>query len=619
MKHRITGIYKQDRPDFGRITDDAGISYFVSGYHRNGALPGDLVEAFITKEATETMSAEVRVWRIFSRTRELLYGRIFESRKNRSLLVVLDIPDGERIRLKYGKEKGARKGDMVSVIVHGIGKEMLASVVERLGDANDFAVEREIAIKKSGLMVPFPTKVLEEADALLKHRDSAPNRKDKTHDVIITIDGEDAKDLDDAIWVRSLENGNFELSVHIADVAEYVRENSTLDREGLRRGNSTYLSDRVIPMLPEVLSNHLCSLNPDAPKLCLAISMEIDPSGKVVKSHFYESVIHSRARTTYNQVESWHLRDGEYPLPESDILEMIDRAYKLADWVDARRAKEWKIELELEETKVRLDERKEPVEIVVRERKASHRLIETFMILANEEIGKFFAKNKIPFVYRIHEAPSETGEAEIRALFANYGISVSPGILTPKIFRDAYEKLLALPDMPPIEKTLLSKLQKAIYSEKPLGHYGLALEYYSHFTSPIRRYSDLQIHRIIKEFLRKQLDNARMWHYRKLLPIVAKAVSDTERASESLERDIRDLEIIRFLESHVGEIRDGIVTGASKYAFYVRIENGVEWAIFLGKPKAGSEHEFPPFGTKVRVRIEKADRVFRRLDFSVVE
>lgn len=203
---------------------------------------------------------------------------------------------------------------------------------------------------------------------------------------------------------------------------------------------------------------------------------------------------------------------------------------------------------------MKLDSRKEPIEIVVRERSASHRLIETFMILANEEIGKFFAKQRIPFLYRVHEPPTESSEADIRALFANYKIPVAPGVLTPKVFRDAYELLAKLPDMPPIEKTLLSKLQKAIYSEKTLGHYGLALQYYSHFTSPIRRYSDLQIHRIIKEYIRKKLDNSRTAHYKKLLPLVAKEVSDTERASESLERDIRDLEIIRFLEGKIGEI-----------------------------------------------------------------
>ncbi|MDQ1344091.1 MAG: ribonuclease [Patescibacteria group bacterium] len=253
----------------------------------------------------------------------------------------------------------------------------------------------------------------------------------------------------------------------------------------------------------------------------------------------------------------------------------------------------------------------------MRERKASHRLIETFMVLANEEISRTFHRLKIPFVYRVHEPPSETNRADLRILFKKYGIDLAGGEFSSKDLSEAYRKLKAKPNIPPIEKSLLSKLSKACYSEKPLGHFGLALDFYSHFTSPIRRYPDLQIHRIIKERIRGKLDGERLRHYSEILPVRSRRNSETERRAESLEREIESLEAARFMEKEVGKEFDGVVVGNSRYAYYVRIPNGIEGAVFLGK--GGKEPEFPEFGTAMRVKLVSVERQYGRIDFVPVK
>lgn len=252
----------------------------------------------------------------------------------------------------------------------------------------------------------------------------------------------------------------------------------------------------------------------------------------------------------------------------------------------------------------------------MRERKASHRLIETFMVLANEEVSRAFHKMGLPFVYRIHEPPSEANRADLRILFKKYGIDLAPGEFSPKELRDAYRALKAKPDVPPIEKSLLSRLSKACYSEKPLGHFGLALKFYSHFTSPIRRYPDLQIHRIIKERVRGEFDKKRAEHYAEILPIRTKQNSDAERRAESLEREVEALEAARFMEKEVGKEFDAVVVGNSRLAYYVRIPNGIEGAVFLGK--TGKEPAFPEFGTKMRVKLTSVERAYGRIDFQPV-
>lgn len=315
-------------------------------------------------------------------------------------------------------------------------------------------------------------------------------------------------------------------------------------------------------------------------------------------------------------MQSWKDRDGEHPLPHSGILRLVDDAYDLVGRVDVRREAEGKLDLEIPETQIEVGPDGEPVGVSMRERKASHRLIETFMVLANEEISRSFHKMKIPFVYRVHEPPTDANRTDLRLLFKKYGIDLPYGDFSPRELSDAYKKLKEKPNIPPIEKSLLSRLSKACYSEKPLGHFGLALEFYSHFTSPIRRYPDLQIHRIIKEKLRGTLDAKRLGHYAEILPVRTRRNSEAERRAEALEREVESLEAARFMEKEVGKEFDAVVVGNSRLAYYVRIPNGIEGAVFLGR--TGKEPVFPEFGTTMRVKLVSVERQYGRIDFAPV-
>ena len=334
-------------------------------------------------------------------------------------------------------------------------------------------------------------------------------------------------------------------------------------------------------MLPERLSNGLCSLHPGGKKLTLSIFIRIGGNGEVLDTRIAETAIDSARKCTYDEVQSWRNRDGEYQEPRADILRLVDDAYELCAIVDKRRDEEGRIDFEIPETEIDIGPDGEPVGVSMRERKASHKLIETFMVLANEEVSRSFHKMGLPFVYRVHEPPSEANRGDLRILFKKYGIDLAPGEFSPKDLRDAYRALKAKPDVPPIEKSLLSRLSKACYSEKPLGHFGLALKFYSHFTSPIRRYPDLQIHRIIKEKLRCEFDKERALHYAEILPVRTKRNSDSERRAEALEREVEALEAARFMEKEVGKEFDAVVVGNSRLAYYVRIPNGIEGAVFL--------------------------------------
>lgn len=617
MKRRkIQGTYSQSDPRFGFIETPTGEKFFVGYRSRSGALDGDFVEAISETEAMDGKIAEAKVVKILKRTEKPLFGTYRKTPGKTYGFVFLTVPERQNVYVADRDSALAVDLEAVSVVVEGFGPELSGKIIERLGPSDNFNTEREILVRKSGIPLKFDERVLMEAERFSEKDDTAKNRQDLSLETIITIDGSDSKDLDDAISVRKTENG-FELGVHIADVAEYVREGSELDREALRRGTSAYLSDRVIPMLPERLSNGLCSLHPGERKLCLSIFIEIDSKGAVTTTRITETKIDSARKCTYEEVQSWKDRDGRHPLPHPEILRLVDDAFELAAIVDARRDAEGRIDFEIPETRIELDPDGEPSGVTLREHKASHKLIETFMVLANEEISRSFTKLGIPFVYRIHEPPSEENRADLRVLFKKYAIDLPHGEFSPKDLREAYSRLKEKPGIPPIEKSLLSRLSKACYSDKPLGHFGLALQYYSHFTSPIRRYPDLQIHRIIKEKLRGEFDAKRKQHYIEILPVRAKRNSESERRAEALEREVEGLETARFMEKEIGKEFDAIVVGASRLAYYVRIANGVEGAVFLGKRSEGSA--FPEFGTPMRVKLISVERAYGRIDFEPIQ
>lgn len=495
-----------------------------------------------------------------------------------------------------------------------------------------------IVFHENSIVKEFPQNVLYEAEKL-QSKTMTPGRIDLRNEWIVTIDGADAKDLDDAIGVKKLANGNFELGVHIADVAEYVTENSLLDREALKRGTSIYTPDEVIPMLPEHLSNNLCSLHPGSPKATLSITMELDRTGKVLSSRIDETLIESKQRFTYDEVQELiDISDGKKSVTETtvkypkEIISLIENGLELKRILDKRRAKEGKIDFDLKEVKIITDAQGKVVSISKRDRSESHKVIEEFMILANEEISRFFSEKKIPFLYRVHEKPSEEKTDNLILLLDHYGYHISRETLSPRSLREIMDTLHEKDYYFVLSKQILQSMSKAIYSEEMLGHYGLALQYYSHFTSPIRRYPDLQIHRIIKAWLHKSLDKKELSRFRELLPKVAKHTSTTERQAESIEYMIRDIKIIDYMQDKIGQIYDGIISSIGDHGIYVELPNGIEGLVYMrdmrathhfderaGTLKSLSGGKTFSLGDPIRVRVTQADKTLRRLDFEVVK
>lgn len=389
-------------------------------------------------------------------------------------------------------------------------------------------------------------------------------------------------------------------------------------------------------MLPEYLSNNLCSLHPGSPKATLSITLELDKTGKVLRSRIDETLIDSKQRFTYDEVQEVideldGKKTGIFEKYPREIIELLRNGLELKRILDKRRAREGKIDFDLKEVKIITDVHGKVVSISKRDRSESHKVIEEFMILANEEVSRFFSEKKIPFLYRVHEKPSEEKADELIALLDHYGYNLTRETLSPRSLREVMEKLQDKDYSFVLSKQILGSMSKAIYSEEILGHFGLALHYYSHFTSPIRRYPDLQIHRIIKAYIHKKLDKKELSRFAGLLPKVAKHTSTTERKAESIEYLIRDIKIIDYMQDKIGQIFDGIVSSIGDYGIYVELPNGIEGLVYMRDMR--STHHFDPqagtlkslsggktfrLGDPIRVRVTQADKTLRRLDFEVV-
>lgn len=408
------------------------------------------------------------------------------------------------------------------------------------------------------------------------------HRLDLRESTIITIDGPDAKDLDDAIEVIKT-SGGYTLWVHIADVSAYVESGSEIDKEAMKRGNSIYMADRVIPMLPGELSNHLCSLHPGSPKLCFSLKIDLDTTGQVQQSKLFETIIQSQYRATYQEVEDLR-KQKNTSFPET-VSDMLKQAWKLKDILTQRRKKEGKIEFLSPDFRLILEQGKLK-NIIQKPYLEAEELIEQFMVLANEEVAKIASSKQLPFIYRVHEHPTETGMTRLQEILSPVGIDFKPrnqAKPTSKELQIAVEQVRQKDPEGWLTRSILSCMSKAIYSEKSHGHFGLALEHYSHFTSPIRRYPDLQIHRILKYALDKKLPTELSQGLTRELPTVARHCSTLERRAERLEYTIRDIYICEWLVPKIGEIFEGRVTTILENGYFVQILPGVEGFVAFEK------------------------------------
>jgi ribonuclease R len=605
-----------------------------------GAMNGDKVFVKIVNRAGGNKRSEGEVIKIITRANEKIVGT-FESNESFGFVVPDDKHIAKDIYVKRESFNGAKTGQKVVVTLTEYPEERrnpVGYVSEVLGFPNEKGVDILSVIRKYQLPESFPKKVHREAEGVeqFPSEEEIMRRRDLRQERIFTIDGADAKDLDDAVSVVALPNGHYRLGVHIADVTYYVKERSPLDKEAFDRGTSVYLIDRVIPMLPRELSNGICSLNPHVDRLTMSCTMEIDRQGVVVAHEIFESVIHSTERLIYEDV--------------SDMLEAVERDdlahldYLKEDFVQMeilcsilrkKRERRGAIDFDFPEPKIILDETGKPIEIAKRERRIANRIIEEFMLAANETVAEHMFWLELPFVYRIHEDPDLEKIATFNKFLNNLGYTIK-GIteeIHPKSVQQLLNEVKGKKEEGVVNRLMLRSLKQARYSSIQDGHFGLAAEYYSHFTSPIRRYPDLQIHRIIREMLQDKLSDDRIKALAVIVEAAAKQSSERERIAEQAERETDDMKKAEYMAGFIGESFEGIISSVTSFGLFVELSNTCEGLTRIGELEDDyyiydenalsyvGQHTRKTYciGDKVLVRVERVSVINREVDFKIME
>lgn len=485
---------------------------------------------------------------------------------------------------------GAVSGHKVIVNITKFPEDRMSAegeVIEILGHKNDPGMDIISIIYKHGITVDFPDEVLEHASQIPEEIDESEikNRRDLRDEMIVTIDGADAKDLDDAVTVKKLDNGNFKLGVYIADVSYYVEENSPIDQEAFERATSVYLVDRVIPMIPHRLSNGICSLNPQVDRLTLGCEMEINSQGEVVKHDIFQSVIQTNERMTYSDVNKI-LTDKDEAVRERyhELVPMFEDMEKLAEALRGKRFGRGAIDFDFKEAKVIVDTEGKAIDVAIRERSVAEKLIEEFMLAANETIAEHFHWLDVPFIHRIHEDPDESKLQKFFEFVGTLGYAVkgTSNEIHPQALQKVLKRVEGEQEEMIISKLMLRSMKQAKYDPQSVGHFGLATEFYTHFTSPIRRYPDLIVHRLIRTYLvNKQLDSKTQHHWKDRMPEIAKHASEKERASVDAERETDDLKKAEFMQDKIGEEFDGVISSVTNFGLFVELENTVEGLVHV--------------------------------------
>ena len=569
--------------NFGFLDINGQASVFIPGAYLNTAMNGDTVLVRILKESSDNKKREGEVYKVIKRNRDVIVG-VFEH--NLSFGFVRPRNSPKDIYIPKKLIRGAKTGDLVAVKVDFWGDEERkpeGGIVSILGSPKDTEALISSLLLNEGIEEKFPNEVLQELDKIDENfSDELENRKDLRHLDIITIDGSDAKDLDDAVYVEKTEDG-YKLFVSIADVSYYVRENTELDIEALKRGNSIYLVDRVIPMLPRKLSNNLCSLNPNEDKLTFTVEMDLDKRGKVIKNDFYKSVIKSKYRMTYENVNTILEKDEDLEEYRNlydkyrKIDEMLKNMLELSKIIRSNKKRRGSIDFELPEIKVVLDENKAVKDIVLRSRGEAERIIEDFMVIANETVAEKLFWEEIPAIYRVHEDPDKAKVQALNETLIKFGYSLK-GLeeIHPGKFQNIIERTTGLPEGYLIHKLILRAMQRARYANKNLGHFGLASKYYLHFTSPIRRYSDLIVHRMLGRSIEKFMNEKEKAKYGANFEAIASSISRTERVADKLEEDSVKIKLIEYMQDKIGQVYIARLSGMNKNKIFMELENHVE-------------------------------------------
>lgn len=606
---------------------------FVSSENLNGAFNGDVVTVEITKGKR---GKEGRVVRILERGNDKVVGKIILN-KNHAFVVSDDVKFGKDIFVPLAKTLNAKQGDKVVVKInkfHTDNKNPEGAVVEVLGQPNTIETEVLSIIRSYNLYETFPKKVNDVACKLPEsiNKENYKHRLDLTKEQIFTIDGEDARDLDDAISLTENDNGTLTLGVHIADVGEYVKLHSVIDNEAFKRGTSVYFPNLVLPMLPKTLSNGICSLTEMQERLTLSVFITYDHSAKVVDYKFYESIIKSKKRFTYTEVDKILNNEPETLEKYGSFASTLHKMNMLAKKLSSLRDKRGAIDFDIPEVKISLNDLGDVLKVEKRERNDSHRLIESFMIAANEAVAWHFHKNKLPFVYRIHEKPETEKISKFLNFVKTFGITdtFNPENIQPKDIQKIISQITDNDIKYVVNRVCLRSLRKAKYFPECLGHFGLASTYYCHFTSPIRRYPDLTIHRIIKHYLKNQLNGNILTESKHFVNSSSQVSSEREVLAERAERDVDDLYKTFYMQHHLAEEFEGKISSVTAFGIYVELENTVEGLVRLedlpADKYAFSEEEFMlrgmansfKIGDRVKVKAVRADILAREVDFILV-
>ena len=653
----LTGTFISNSKGFGFVEiEGREEALFIPEDKTNGAFHKDIVEVALLP-GRDGKRQEAQVLKIIARGMTTVVGTYERSRENYGFVIPDNTKLAQDVFVPKEHSMGAVSGHKVVVELTDYGTDKHSpqgKVIEILGHVNDPGVDIMSIVRGYELPVEFPEKVMNQAARTAQEVSDADRagRRDLRDVVMVTIDGEDAKDLDDAVSV-SFDGEKYHLGVHIADVTNYVQENSALDREALKRGTSVYLVDRVIPMLPHALSNGICSLNEGVDRLALSCLMTVDQKGEITDYEICESVINVNKRMSYRVVQELLTEDGlteKAPQPGeedyreyAELLPMFREMETLAGLLREKRRKRGSIDFDFPECKIYLDSEGRPTDIKPYERNTATDIIEDFMLAANETVAQHFYWMELPFVYRVHDVPDADRLQKLASIISNFGYSmkavgrakskVSSGEIHPKEIQKLLAKIAGTPEEAMISRMALRSMKQAKYSVECTGHFGLACAYYCHFTSPIRRYPDLQIHRIIKEQLRGRMNEERTAHYRELLPEVAKHSSETERRADEAERETDKLKKVEYMEQHVGESFDGVISGVTGWGLYVELPNTVEGLVHISK-LYGDYYYYSEksselvgeatgrcfkLGMPVRVNVDGCDRFTRTIDFSLEE
>lgn len=635
----LVGTFISNPKGFGFVEIEGQTEdFYIPETKVNGAFHQDKVEIALLP-GKRGMRQEAEVVNILERGMKTVVGT-FERGKSFGFVV----PDNKKlpddIYIPLERSKGAVDGHKVVVEITDYGKGYKGKrpegrIIEILGHINDPGVDILSIVKGFDLPTEFSERVLNQAERVAKDVSLADmeGRKDLRQMKMVTIDGEDTKDIDDAVSL-TVEEGKYHLGVHIADVTNYVQENSALDKEALKRGTSVYLVDRVIPMLPHALSNGICSLNEGVDRLALSCLMTIDEKGKVVDYEIAETVIKVNRRMTYTSVKKILEDKDEIECEKyKELIPMFENMAALSAILRKNRQKRGSIDFDFRESKIILDDKGHPTDVKPYERNVATKLIEDFMLMANETVAQHFFWQELPFVYRTHEVPDSEKIKKLSTFIANfgYGMKLTNEEVHPKELQKLLGKIQGTSEEVLISRLILRSMKQARYTESCTGHFGLACEYYCHFTSPIRRYPDLQIHRIIKNQLRDKLNQDRINHYKEILPNVCKRSSEMERRADEAERETDKLKKAEYMEGHIGEEFEGIISGVTAWGIYVELSNTVEGMVHVASIPGDyyyyNENTYEmvgkdtnktyKLGEKIKIRVKDVDKMAKTIDFEI--